>query len=129
MHRLSDPQQPAGEPVRQGSAARGRWRNAERNAPNENGQRNYRNYPKDQKGPKVGVLRARIRTGRNYLNSSEFPTHGAGQRLETFVMFCQLVATIQPVVRCTFWPSSDASLAPSGPLGETLATWSVQVSD
>ena len=38
-------------------------------------------------------------------------------------------ATFPPIARCTLWPSLAASLAPSGPVGETLATWSVWVSD
>jgi hypothetical protein len=38
-------------------------------------------------------------------------------------------ATNSPIARCTLWPFSAASLAPFGPVGETLATWSVLVSD
>ena len=38
-------------------------------------------------------------------------------------------ATIRPFARCILWPSSAASLARSGPVGETLATWSVLDSD
>ena len=38
-------------------------------------------------------------------------------------------ATFLSIALCTLRPSSAANLAPSGPVGETLATWSVQVSD
>src|SRR4029453_10759083 len=64
MHRLSDPQQPAGGPARQGRAARGRWRECRAKlSPTKMASETIRIAGRSRKGPKIAPFAGRIRTG------------------------------------------------------------------
>jgi hypothetical protein len=83
------PQQPAGGPVRQGSRARGRWRECRtKRSRTKMASETIEIVRRTKKARKIGILRGRIRAGRNYLNPSEFPSDGPGQPIETFAMYC-----------------------------------------
>ena len=73
--------------VRQSSGARGRRECRTKRSRTKMASGTIEVVRRTKKARKIGILRGRMRIGRNYLNPSEFPTDGPRQPIQTFVTY------------------------------------------